>query len=327
MFPIRILAVLSALTVATAACSGDPEPDTAAEAAAPAATTAPVVDDVTTIDVAAGTSELGEMLIGPNGLTLYAFTNDVNAISACYGTCADAWPPVIVDADWTAGPGLDFGIFATTVREDGQRQLVAGQWPLYYFAGDTSPGDVKGQSSGDVWFAVDLDGRLITTGAPGEAPTDEGDAAPAPAEAVVEAPVSVGTTELGDVLVDEAGLTLYGFLDDTDGEPTCDGACADAWPPVVVDGPALPSGLDPAVFSVAERSDGSHQLVAGVWPLYRFAGDGGPGDLNGQGSGDVWFAAAPDGSLIRDLNGPGSDEESLAPSGSDTDGADPYGDS
>ncbi len=122
--------------------------------------------------------------------------------------------------------------------------------------------------------------------------------------------VDVGETTVGDVLVDEAGLTLYGFLNDTDGEPTCDDACADAWPPLVVDGPDLPDGIDPETFSVVERSDGSFQLKAGEWPLYRFAGDSAPGDVNGQGSGDVWFAAASDGSLIKDaVAGEDSDTE------------------
>ena len=40
-------------------------------------------------------------------------------------------------------------------------------------------------------------------------------------------------------------------------------------------------------------------MKAGTWPLYRFAGDAAPGDVNGQGSGEVWFVAAPDGSLIQ----------------------------
>jgi predicted lipoprotein with Yx(FWY)xxD motif len=110
----------------------------------------------------------------------------------------------------------------------------------------------------------------------------------------------VGTTEteLGEVLVDEAGLTLYGFTEDTDGVPTCEDACADAWPPVLVDSAELPAGLDAEVYSVVERSDGTFQLVAGEWPLYRFAGDAAEGDVNGQGTGGVWFAAAPGGSLI-----------------------------
>jgi predicted lipoprotein with Yx(FWY)xxD motif len=126
---------------------------------------------------------------------------------------------------------------------------------------------------------------------------DGRDAAAAP-EAAADVPVGQGDTELGTVLVDAEGLTLYGLTDDTDGVSTCDGACAEAWPPLTVDGSDLPAGLDSELFSVVERSDGTFQLKAAEWPLYRFAGDAAPGDTNGQGSGGVWFAVAPDGSLI-----------------------------
>jgi predicted lipoprotein with Yx(FWY)xxD motif len=113
------------------------------------------------------------------------------------------------------------------------------------------------------------------------------------------APVGVATNDLGDVLVDRGGFVLYGFTPDEDGTPTCEGACADAWPPVVTESADLPVGLDAAVFTVVERSDGTRQLAAGGWPLYRYAGDIAPGDTTGQGSGGVWFAVAPDGTLIR----------------------------
>ena len=56
------------------------------------------------------------------------------------------------------------------------------------------------------------------------------------------------------MLVDADGMTLYGFTKDEDGTPTCDGDCADAWPPVVVEGDELPAGLNPDVFSVVERA-------------------------------------------------------------------------
>ena len=115
--------------------------------------------------------------------------------------------------------------------------------------------------------------------------------------------VSTGSTDAGEVLVDANGFSQYGFLPDVDGLPTCTDACADAWPPLIVDSADLPAGLDADVFSVVERPDGSFQLAAGDWPLYAFAGDG-PGDINGQGSGDVWFLAAPDGSLIKGDDGP-----------------------
>jgi predicted lipoprotein with Yx(FWY)xxD motif len=124
------------------------------------------------------------------------------------------------------------------------------------------------------------------------------DAAAAPEAAANPAPVGEAETDLGTVHVDAKGLTLYGLTDDTDGTSTCDGACAEAWPPLTVDGSDLPAGLDRDLYSVIERSDGTFQLEAGPWPLYRFAGDAEPGDTNGQGSGGVWFAVAPDGSLI-----------------------------
>ncbi len=133
---------------------------------------------------------------------------------------------------------------------------------------------------------------LITDDA-GAAGADAGEGA-APAGELV----STGSTDLGDVLVDSDGLTLYGFLNDDAGEATCFEACADAWPPVLVPSADLPEGLDPEIFSVVAFEDG-FMLKAGKWPLYRFAGDAAPGDVNGQGSGDVWFAVTPDGGLIR----------------------------
>ncbi len=313
-----LLAGLFGAALFLSACGGDPAPIAAAAAPdTPAATDAPVVDAPAAagpVAVTAGESPLGDILIGANGLTVYGFTNDNNATSACYGTCADAWPPVIVGEDWTVAPGLDSGIFNAVARDDGQLQLVAGKWPLYYFAGDTVSTDINGQGSGDVWFVVGTDGALITDGSSVEGESTD-DGAEASADPAI---VAVGQTSIGDALIDDAGLTLYGFLDDTDGIPTCDGACADAWPPVLLDSAELPAGLDANIFSVSERSDGSFQLNAGVWPLYRFAGDGAPGDVNGQGSGDVWFVATPDGGLIRD----GGDEAAAAPASDDSESDD-----
>ncbi len=283
----RILAGAATLGLLATACGGsDGVPLTAAPeqvAAADEQAAAPEAGASATI----GQSDLGEVLVGSNGLTLYGFTNDVDAASTCSGTCADAWPPVIVDENFVVAPGLDVGIFATTVRDDGQLQLVAGKWPLYFFAGDVVPGDVSGQGSGDVWFVVDPDGSLIT------------EEAGAPAGEAAAVSISTADSELGPILVDGDGLSLYGFTEDVNGQPTCNDACADAWPPIVVPTADLPEGLDPAVFSVVQRDDGQFQLSAGVWPLYLFAGDGAPGDINGQGSGDVWFLANPQGGLIQ----------------------------
>lgn len=308
----RVVLFIAAVATLAAGC-GRSESTPSAAPAAPAAPAAADTESAT-IAVKVGTTALGDVLVDPKGLTLYAFTNDIDARSSCTNKCAEAWPPLVVPANWDVGPGLDSGVFATTTRDDGRFQLVAGRFPLYTFAADAAPGDTKGQGSGDVWFAINAKGQLVKNaaatppaqGAPSTTiggarpPTQPAPApAPAPPTTSAKAPVSVASNKLGQLLVDGNGLTLYGFTKDTDGSPTCDKACADAWPPAIVSGEQLPAGLDAKVFSVVKRPDGRNQLKAGKWPLYRFAGDAAPGETNGQGSGGVWFAVNPTGGLIR----------------------------
>lgn len=142
-------------------------------------------------------------------------------------------------------------------------------------------------------------GVAITTAACGD-PADEVDtASPAASRTGDEVSADLGETSLGEVLVDADGMTLYGFTDDTDGTSTCTGACADAWPPATTsEPPPLAPGLDLADFGVVEHPEVGGQLKVGDWPLYTFAGDAEPGDVNGQGSGGVWFAVAADGTLV-----------------------------
>lgn len=111
--------------------------------------------------------------------------------------------------------------------------------------------------------------------------------------------VSTAASALGNVLVNSAGLTLYGFIPDRDtGGPSCNDGCAAVWPPVIVEGGILPGSFDDSIFSLMPRSDGSMQLAAGIWPLYTYSLDSVAGDVLGQGVGDNWFAVSPDGTLI-----------------------------
>lgn len=123
-------------------------------------------------------------------------------------------------------------------------------------------------------------------------PADDADTGDSPA------PVTTGTTDVGEVLTNSGGRSLYGFTPDAGGTPTCNDGCAQAWPPLSVDSTELPDGLDPAVFSVVQRDDGANQLAAGGWPLYLFASDIVAGDVNGHEASGTWFLVAPDGTLI-----------------------------
>jgi predicted lipoprotein with Yx(FWY)xxD motif len=120
-----------------------------------------------------------------------------------------------------------------------------------------------------------------------------------PAEAEpAGAALATGESSLGTVVVDSAGLTLYAFTPDSAGVPTCVDACAEAWPPALVDGEPTVEGVDAALVTTVEHPAGGTQLVVDGHPLYTFAGDAAPGDVNGHGSGDAWFAVAPDGTLV-----------------------------
>jgi predicted lipoprotein with Yx(FWY)xxD motif len=122
--------------------------------------------------------------------------------------------------------------------------------------------------------------------------------ATAAAHPATAAAVTVRTTRLGDVLADAKGRTLYAFINDTNGVSTCTGVCAATWPPLTVTADwTAGSGIDRANFHTIANG-ASAQLVAGRWPLYRFAGDSRPGDVNGQGL-ESFYVVRPDGSLFK----------------------------
>ncbi len=132
---------------------------------------------------------------------------------------------------------------------------------------------------------------------------------PAPASAsptsgsATGATVELASTDLGDVLVDGEGRTLYAFTpDESTGEPTCYDDCAGNWPPLVAsDEVTVGEGLDDSSFTTVPRTDDAGDQVAiGGWPLYYFAGDSAAGDTNGQGVGDKWFVVDANGELIRE---------------------------
>ncbi|KJY42975.1 lipoprotein [Streptomyces sp. NRRL B-1568] len=105
------------------------------------------------------------------------------------------------------------------------------------------------------------------------------------------------TADLGQVVTDEKGFTLYRFDKDTAKPPAshCDGDCAKAWPPVPADNASASAGIDASALGTVARADGTKQLTLGGWPVYRYAKDTAPGDTKGQGVGGTWNALAPDG--------------------------------
>lgn len=114
------------------------------------------------------------------------------------------------------------------------------------------------------------------------------------------AQVALAATDLGDILVDGEGRTLYLFLNDEQGgDSTCYDDCEANWPPLGAPAQAG-SGIDATLLGTVARDDGTDQVTYNGWPLYYFTPDSSPGDMNGQGVGDVWFVVNAAGDAVQD---------------------------
>ena len=95
------------------------------------------------------TVEKSGMLTSKDGRTLYTFDKDQPGKSNCNGGCIAAWPAFTV-----ANAALAGGDFSVIARDDGIAQWAYKGNPLYFFAGDAKPGEVKGDKQGGVWHVV-----------------------------------------------------------------------------------------------------------------------------------------------------------------------------
>lgn len=96
----------------------------------------------------------GTILADDRGMTVYKYTVDQPNTSTCYEGCASAWPPVLSDAvPQVMDPSLTTGI-GIAPRNDGTQQVTYMGAPLYYFIGDTQPGNTTGQGQDGIWFVV-----------------------------------------------------------------------------------------------------------------------------------------------------------------------------
>jgi predicted lipoprotein with Yx(FWY)xxD motif len=105
-------------------------------------------------------SEFGRMLFDSRGQAIYVFERDRKRRSACYGECADAWPPVFTDGRPVAGKGARARLLGTTKRRGGRRQVTYAGKPLYFYAHE-APGEVLCHDvnlNGGFWWVIGPDG-------------------------------------------------------------------------------------------------------------------------------------------------------------------------
>lgn len=228
----------------------------------------------------------GRMVVNERGYSVYAWDGDAPGKSNCTGDCARIWTPVVAPA--SAQPQGEWTIIA---RAAGLRQWAFRKQPVYTFSEDTSRESLAG---GDVpgWHNV------YTQTIP-----------PHPAEFTSQ------TSLTGDVLADAGGKTIYFYTcgDDSLDQLPCDtmdspqvyriaiagggdwDRALKMWPYVPAGANAKPPSLLWSIVYVDPKT--GHEAQAGqdgaqrVWayrgrPVYTYAGDKEPGDIEGNGMGE-----------------------------------------
>jgi predicted lipoprotein with Yx(FWY)xxD motif len=156
------VAGLAALALVAAACSGGGSSGGGLYGGGPATTSAPKAA-AATVDLRG--SKLGKILVDAQGHTLYLFEADKAGRSACDGACASAWPPYLSTGAPQAGTGVTGALLGGSRRGDGGgTQVTYHGHPLYYYAGDSQPGDTTGQGLnqfGAKWYVLASSGDKL----------------------------------------------------------------------------------------------------------------------------------------------------------------------
>jgi predicted lipoprotein with Yx(FWY)xxD motif len=102
---------------------------------------------------------LGTLLVGPNGHTLYLNQADHGAASTCSGGCLAIWPVFRSRVRPIAGRGVHQRLIRVWPHTHRGQVSYAGHL-LYYFDGDTAPGQVTGEGIGG-FYVVNAAGKAV----------------------------------------------------------------------------------------------------------------------------------------------------------------------
>jgi predicted lipoprotein with Yx(FWY)xxD motif len=155
---------------------------------------------------------------------------------------------------------------------------------------------------------------LTGCGSGGGTGTTTQPAAPVPVPTASSAPASspaaepqgsvelkVADSNLGRIVVDAKGMTVYYFTKDVkdSGKSNCTGECIAAWPPVLArsDSPKV-EGVTGTVGTIP-TPEGKKQITINGMPIYYWVNDKAPGDTTGQDVNKVWYVVAPNGDMIK----------------------------
>ena len=232
------------------------------------------------------TTSAGRLLVTDHQLSVYMSDHDAPDASACTMECSKTWIPMAAPA-----AGTPHGEWTTFLRADGTRQWAFRHRALYRYALERRPFSLEG-SDVPGWHNV------YTQRAPDP-----------------PAGFTVQDTTAGQVLADAHGMTIYLFRcgDDAEDQLSCDhptttqiyriafcgggdaARCLRSFPYVLAPANARATSrswravdIDPETGRFAEPGQ---KGAVHVWayrdrPVYTYAGDRQPGDVNGDSHGE-----------------------------------------
>lgn len=148
----RSVALLAAAAVlALAGCAGESTDSIAARAAS-----------IGTVEL----EQWGTVLVDAEGAMLYSFEPDEAQTVSCTFTCATNWPPyTAVEGELPdAAEGVDPALIGTLPNPGGGEIITYNGWPLYRYAADREPGEVRGQNTnlnGGRWYVMSPGGEPV----------------------------------------------------------------------------------------------------------------------------------------------------------------------
>lgn len=116
-----------------------------------AATTSSFVVKTTTLTVSGKSMTV---LTDGQGKTLYYFTPDTAAKTACTGSCAETWPPLLLTGTTKVTAETKLPGELEVYKNPNGNQVIYNDHPLYTFSGDTGPGQSNGQGIAGQWFVA-----------------------------------------------------------------------------------------------------------------------------------------------------------------------------
>lgn len=158
IFPVTIVLLL---TMVVAACGSSTSSGSSgygsSSTPAPTTATTPTPSSSNALVQTATATVKGQsqtILTDVQGKTLYYFTPDTATTSACTGSCAQTWPPLLATGSsaLTSAASLTGKLTAQTTANG--NQVEYNRHLLYIFSGDSAPGQTNGEGLFGKWFVA-----------------------------------------------------------------------------------------------------------------------------------------------------------------------------